>query len=92
MHDILQISKPNFVALQLSEKEYKEKYLPIVQHPAFTDAMKKVELYLKLKSPELAQMKEVDLKDLEKLYMIEYCKINKCQIIFGDIHRDELDR
>ena len=29
-------------------------------------------------------MKELDLKHLEKLYLFDYCKKNKCKIIYGD--------
>lgn len=28
---------------------------------------------------------EIELKNLEKLYLIDYCKKNKCSILFGVI-------
>jgi hypothetical protein len=46
--------------------------------------MRKVDFYLQTKSEELKSMKEFDLKHLEKLYLFDYCKKNKCKIIYGD--------
>ena len=46
--------------------------------------MKKVDYYMKSRSEEILNMKELDLKNLEKLYLIDFCKKNKCQILFAD--------
>ncbi len=47
--------------------------------------MNKLEFYLKTKSPEITKIQEeIDLKNLEKFYLIDYCKKNKCKILFGD--------
>ena len=54
--------------------------------------MKKLEFYLKTKSEEIKEMKEVELKHLEKLYLMDYCNKNKCQLIFGDKSQNELDK
>ena len=41
--------------------------------------MDKVDFYIKTKnSEELLNLKEIKLKNLEKLYAIDYCKKNKC--------------
>lgn len=58
MYDILKIGKPNIVALQISDKDYNDIYLPATRHPKFEDAMKKVDYYVRSKShDDLRQMK-----------------------------------
>ncbi|EDK31396.1 transmembrane protein, putative (macronuclear) [Tetrahymena thermophila SB210] len=90
LYDILQISKPKLVALQLSEKEYEEKYQAIINHPQYPELMRKVDFYLQTKSEEIKNMQELDLKHLEKLYIFDYCKKNKCQVLFCDKSPSEL--
>lgn len=36
--------------------------------------------------------KEIELKNLEKLYLFDYCKKKKCQILFADKSQTEYDR
>jgi hypothetical protein len=52
--------------------------------------MKKVEFLLSIRSNELKEMKEINLKHLEKLYLINYCKLNKCKILFCEKPINEL--
>ena len=78
------------MALQLSEQEYKDSYLQIVQNPQFPEMMRKVEAMMKNKDPELKNIKEIEFKNLEKLYLMDYCKRNQCKILFGDIQPAEL--
>jgi len=41
--------------------------------------MKKVEYLLKSKDKqEIENLKEIDLENLEKFYLLDYCKKNKC--------------
>lgn len=40
--------------------------------------MKKVDYLLKTKDKEIENLKEIDLENLEKFYLLDYCKKNKC--------------
>lgn len=80
LYDILRISKPNMVALQISEKEYNEIYQPVVLHPKFEDAMRKVEYLTKLKNvEELKNMKGISSIDSEK-DLIDHILLNRAKI------------
>jgi hypothetical protein len=58
MYDILNMAKPKYVSLQISDKEYKEEYLNILNHPKFPQAIKTLEYYLKSRAVnEIQQMK-----------------------------------
>ena len=35
---------------------------------------------------------EVDMKHLEKLYVIDYCKKNKCKVVMQDHDYEDFDR
>ena len=48
--------------------------------------MKKVDYLLKTKDPEIENIKDIDLENLEKFYLLDYCKINKCQVLFADLN------
>ncbi len=61
MYDILTISNPKIVALNLSEKEYKDVYSKIQLNPHFPETMRKVETMLKNKDPDITNLKEIDL-------------------------------
>jgi len=37
-------------------------------------------------------MKELDLKHLEKLYLIDYCKKNKAKIVFADMPSEDYEK
>jgi len=36
--------------------------------------MKKVDYLLKTKDPEIKNIKDIDLENLEKFYLLDYCK------------------
>jgi len=92
LHDIFKIASPNFIALQLSQKDYAEKYIPILKHPRFPEIMDKVELMLKMKSPELMKIKDFDLDLFENLYCLDYCAKRKCKILFCGRHFEENEK
>lgn len=52
--------------------------------------MRKVDFLLQTKSEEIKDMKELDLKHLEKLYIFDFCKRNKCKVLFADKSPAEL--
>lgn len=52
--------------------------------------MRRLDFYLQTKSDEITSIKELDLKHLEKLYVFDYCKRNKCKVIFADKSPSEL--
>ena len=92
LYDILRIANPKFVALQLSEKEYQEKYVPIISHPRFPEIMDKIDLLLRIKSPDILQSKDLDLNLFENLYSLDYCKRKKCKILFFGRDSEEKER
>ena len=57
LYDILQLSKPNLVAVSLSEKEFKESYYPITINPKFDEMMQRAEFFAKIKSNDIMQIK-----------------------------------
>lgn len=59
-------------------------------HPQYPELMRRLDFYLQTKSDEIASMKELDLKHLEKLYIFDYCKKNKCKVILADKSPAEL--
>lgn len=52
----------------------------MVSNPRFPDCMKRLEIALKSKDEDkLRELEnEIEIKNLEKLYMFDYCKKNKC--------------
>ena len=74
LHDILQISKPNFIALNISSEECQDKYQKVIAHPLFKKTIDKVDLCLKTRNTEeLSNVKDISLKNLQNLYLIDYC-------------------
>ena len=103
LHDILHFSKPNLVAIPLSEKEYQDTYTKVMGHPKFDETMQRLEYFAKIKSGELKDIQGIDEKNwfdliglrfdlLEKLYPIYFCKKNKCRIIYADKPEEEYKR
>lgn len=92
LHDILKIASPNYIALQLSQKDYAEKYTPILNHPQFPEIMDQVELLLKMKSEELMKIKNIDLNIIENLYCLDYCTKRKCKILLCGRHQEENEK
>ena len=92
LHDILRIASPKYIALQLSQKDYAEKYTPIINHPQFPEIMDQVELLLKLKSEELMKIKNIDLNIIENLYCLDFCAKRKCKILLCGRHSEENEK
>lgn len=61
LYDILQLAKPNLVAIPLSEKEYREEFQNIVQGPKFEEIMQRAEYFAKIQSDEITTVKGIDL-------------------------------
>ena len=82
LKDILDVSKPKYVALQLSQEEFDREYLPVLRHPSFLEALKKVEYLMETKNEEaLASNQELDItKGIENLYISNYCRLNGCKV------------
>jgi hypothetical protein len=84
LKEILKMSPPNIVVLQLSPEESQEKYEKVMRHPKFEELMQKFDYYLESKDAKAIQeMKEFDLENLEKLYLIRYCRKKKCTVVYG---------
>lgn len=84
LKEILKLSPPNIVVLQLSPEESEEKYSKVMRHPKFDELMQKFDYYLDSKdTTAIQEMKEFDLENLEKLYLMRYCRTKKCTVVFG---------
>ena len=59
LYDILQMAKPNLVAIPLSDKEYREKYAVLVQSKKFEEDVKRAEYFAKIKSEEITTLKGI---------------------------------
>lgn len=92
LYDILTIAKPNYIALQLSEKEYNEKYVPTMKHPLFPGIMDKIDLLLRIRSEEILKFDEIDEKSMHNFYCIDFCKKRKCRILFCGREPEENQR
>lgn len=92
LYDILKISKPNYIALQISEKEYQEKYLPTTKHPLFNGIIDKIDLLLRINSEEVLKVDEIDENSLHNLYCIDYCNKNKCKILLCGRESEENEK
>jgi len=57
LYEILQMSKPNLVAIPCSEKEYKEKYATLTHSKKFEEDMKRAEYFAKIRSDEITTLK-----------------------------------
>lgn len=55
MSEILKISPPNIVVLQLSPEESSDKYAKVMKHPKFEESMRKFEYYLETKDAKAIQ-------------------------------------
>jgi len=53
LYDILQLSKPNLVAIPLSKKEAQDEYMKIINGPKFEETMKRAEYFAKIKSDDI---------------------------------------
>ena len=64
LSDILQVAKPKFVAMPMSEKDFKDQFSFSLNHPKYTDVMRKVNFSLQTRSEEILNMKgnECNLK------------------------------
>jgi hypothetical protein len=84
LKQILRIAKPNIVVLPLSQEEAGEKYAKVMKHPKFEAAMQTFDYYLDNKDTKaILEMKDFELENLEKLYLMRYCKKAKCTIVHG---------
>ena len=92
LYDILKVANPKFIALQLSEKEYQENYVPIMMHPRFTEIMDRIDLLLRVKSDEILKFTDLDLRLLHNFYCIDYCQKKKCKILFCGRENEENER
>lgn len=92
LYDILTIAKPNYIALQLSEKEYLEKYVPTMKHPLFPEIMDKIDLLLRIRSEEILKFDEIDENSMHNFYCIDFCKKRKCKILFCGRESEENQR
>lgn len=52
MQKILEIEKPNMVVLPISKDDYEEKYLKVMKHPKYREAMDKFIFNLKNRNKE----------------------------------------
>lgn len=74
LKEVLDVAKPKYVALQVSESELESQYKPILRNPFFIEAMKKVNYLLDTNPKEVENLKELDFKGgLENLYAMHYC-------------------
>ena len=64
LYDMLNLSKPNLVAIQLSEKEYQNTYTKIMSNPKFDETMQRVEYFAKIKSE--------DIKDIQGMCPLDH--------------------
>lgn len=71
----MEVAKPKFVALQITEKTLENDYKPILRNPFFNEAMKKVDYLLKTDPKAVEQLKELDFHaGLETLLAMHYCQ------------------
>lgn len=89
LYDILRLANPKFIALQISEKDYEEKYQPVMRHPRFPEIMDKIDLLLKIKSEEILKSSDLDLSFFENFYCLDYCQKKKCKILYCGRQADE---
>ena len=84
MKSILKIDKPKTVIVDMSQEEHDKSYVKVMSHPKFKESIEKFEYLLEnKKEEEIMAMKEFDLENLEKLYLLNYCAKNRCKIIFA---------
>ena len=73
------------MALPIAKEEFETKYRKVMNHPKYREAMDKFSFHMKNRNQEeIENFKDFDLKNLEKLYLIDYClKKKKCEVIYG---------
>lgn len=83
LKDVLDLAKPQIVALQLSETDYISQYSNIVRHPKFYEIMHNVDQMIESKDEvKLNSMTDLDIsKGFENLYLISYCNQIGCKVL-----------
>ena len=73
------------MAVPISKDEYEEKYEKALGHPRFREAMDRFRFSVKNKKiDEILNVKDFNLKNLELLYLIDYCiSLKKCKVVYA---------
>lgn len=85
LQSILNIETPQIVAIPLSKDDYEEKYEKAMSHPRFREAMDNFKFNVKNKKiNEIQNVKDFNLKNLELLYLIDYCiSLKNCKVVYA---------
>lgn len=93
MDEIINFIKPRYVGIKQSEQDYNKNYEKYARSPAFRNDMKKLDFQIKTKNDEEQKnFRGWEVKDLHNFYLFDYCLRSKCQVIFGDLDEDLLNR
>eukprot|EP01017_Pseudomicrothorax_dubius_P005905 TRINITY_DN11605_c0_g1_i1.p1 TRINITY_DN11605_c0_g1~~TRINITY_DN11605_c0_g1_i1.p1 ORF type:complete len:232 (+),score=46.35 TRINITY_DN11605_c0_g1_i1:128-823(+) len=92
LHELLDLSRPNFVALPISEKDFADRYKQIINTPRYPESMKKLEYFLKTKELDMKQLPDIAEDDIPYLFAYDFCLRKQCKILYADRNRDIYER
>ena len=79
------------IAIQLDKEDFQEKYEKVLKNKRFPEAINKVEYLVNTKNKEVENMEEFKIKNLSKLFLINYAYTNGINIIYADKRKKFLD-